>query len=1046
MAARPTAPLLQRNAGSYVYSIAVSHDGKRVASGSHDGLVRVWHVHTGALVLALRGDTSWVRSVAWSRDDTRLVSGSSNNIVRIWDARTGAPIANPLRGHTGGVWSVAFSHDSSRIGSGSADKTIRVWDAHTGALIGEPVRGHAGEVNTMAFSTDNSRIVSGSDDRTVRIWDAHTGSLIGKPLRGHTASIWSVAFSHDSTRIVSGSGDSTIRIWDARTGALIGEPLRGHTGPIQSVAFSHDSTRIVSGSWDRTIHIWDARTGTPIGEPLRGHTNDVYSVAFSPDSTRIISGSWDHNICVWEAPPSTPSFDMVTSNMSVEDMFRCLVQHGCADISPLLGSSQHSLTPIANGGFGDVWRVTLSDGSVIAVKTLRLPKLLAGNAKGAKRAVREVHHWSKLRHLNVQELLGVVVFQGGLGMVSPWMENGHLKHYLAQRPEVPRYPLAPELFQPEGQNGEGGAESVASRSKATDTMLEIITGNVPYAEYRSDMGIYRAISRKKPPKQQKELSLPEPQIKPVWDLLMNCWNHDPSSRPDAASVLALLRWDVGSPVNSVAISHDGKLVASGSTDGFVRIWDAHTGYLVQGPLKGHVHWVRSVAWSHDDTRAVSGSSDDTIRIWDVRTGASIGKPSRGHTNAVFSVAFSTDSALIVSGSYDNTIRIWNPHTGAPTGYPLRGHTSPIFSVAFSSDGIYVASGSSDNTIRIWDTRTGFPIGYPFKGHTDSVLSVAFSPSDTKIVSGSADNTIRLWDVRTGTPIDDPLRGHTSAVLSASFSPDSSLIVSGSKDQTVGIWNSHTGVLIGEALNRDTNAVYSVAFSCDGTRIVSGSGDGAICVWITAPSTPSFDRVSSDMSIEEMFECLVQYGCADLSTFLGNGQYSSLPIDNGGFGDLWLVHGDLKANNVLVSNDGTLKINDFDHAVLAGSTLHFSTTTRAGGGTLRWMAPELLQSDEDDEEDETLPGAVRCKPTDIYALGMTMLEVVTGNVPYQEYQQDMGVYHAIDARQPPRRPQELAGPESQATFMWDLLMRCWDHDPLARPNAQSVLESLNSFAV
>ena len=65
---------------------------------------------------------------------------------------------------------------------------------------------------------------------------------------------------------------------------------------------------------------------------------------------------------------------------SVEEMFSCLIQHGCPDLSSSLDPSRFSLFPIANGGFGDVYRVSISGGPVLAVKTLRLPKLLAGNA------------------------------------------------------------------------------------------------------------------------------------------------------------------------------------------------------------------------------------------------------------------------------------------------------------------------------------------------------------------------------------------------------------------------------------------------------------------------------------------------------------------------------------------------------------------------------------------------------------------------------------------------------------------------------------------
>ncbi|KAF8594428.1 WD40 repeat-like protein [Ceratobasidium sp. AG-I] len=74
------------------------------------------------------------------------------------------------------------------------------------------------------------------------------------------------------------------------------------------------------------------------------------------------------------------------------------------------------------------------------------------------------------------------------------------------------------------------------------------------------------------------------------------------------------------PVASVAYSHDGTRIVSGSRDKTIRIWDGHTGQMVGKPLEGHTHWVTSVAYSRDGTRIVSGSEDKSIPIWDARTG------------------------------------------------------------------------------------------------------------------------------------------------------------------------------------------------------------------------------------------------------------------------------------------------------------------------------------------------------------------------------------------------------------------------------------------
>ncbi|CUA75625.1 hypothetical protein RSOLAG22IIIB_05990 [Rhizoctonia solani] len=140
----------------------------------------------------------------------------------------------------------------------------------------------------------------------------------------------------------------------------------------------------------------------------------------------------------------------------------------------------------------------------------------------------------------------------------------------------------------------------------------------------------------------------------------------------------------------------------------------------------------------------------------------------------------------------------------------------------------------------------------------------------------------------------------------------------------------------------------------------------------------------------------------------------------------MVHGDLKAINVLVSSDHKLKLTDFDYSIMAESTV-FSQTTRMGGGTFRWMAPELILDLEGDQQ--------RNKRTDIYALGMTFFEIISGTVPYHpQCKNDTGVYHAVRKKQFPRRDPAFFGSDRRGDRMWALLMRCWDHDPAARPTA------------
>ncbi|KAG8792458.1 hypothetical protein FRC12_006031, partial [Ceratobasidium sp. 428] len=127
-------------------------------------------------------------------------------------------------------------------------------------------------------------------------------------------------------------------------------------------------------------------------------------------------------------------------------MFDYLVEHGCTDLSSQVDLDGRSMFAIAGGGFGDVYLGRLQDGTAVAIKTLRHHALAQDTApKARKRAMRELYVWSKVKHRNVQELSGIIMFQGRLGMISPWMSNGNLAEYIQRYPGVDRYELCAQV-------------------------------------------------------------------------------------------------------------------------------------------------------------------------------------------------------------------------------------------------------------------------------------------------------------------------------------------------------------------------------------------------------------------------------------------------------------------------------------------------------------------------------------------------------------------------------------------------------------------------
>ena len=274
-------------------------------------------------------------------------------------------------------------------------------------------------------------------------------------------------------------------------------------------------------------------------------------------------------------------------------------------------------------------------------------------------------------------------------------------------------------------------------------------------------------------------------------------------------------------VTSVAFSPDGTLLASGSGDRTVKLWEVGSGQE-KAILERHEKTVLSVAFSPDGTTLASAGGDGTVRLWDIESGQEKAAL-KGH-EWVFSVAFSPDGTTLASGG-DGPVHLWDVETNTNIA-TLEGHEKLVTGVAFSPDGTMLTSGSWD-TVKLWDVETNVNIA-TLEGHTDGVLSVAFSPDGTTLALGSADNTVKLWDVESSQE-KATLKGHTARVNSVAFSPDGTTLASGSTDNTVKLWDVESSQEKA-TLKGHTARVNSVAFSPDGTTLASGTEDGTVKLW------------------------------------------------------------------------------------------------------------------------------------------------------------------------------------------------------------------------
>lgn len=348
------------------------------------------------------------------------------------------------------------------------------------------------------------------------------------------------------------------------------------------------------------------------------------------------------------------------------------------------------------------------------------------------------------------------------------------------------------------------------------------------------------------------------------------WRKPPDTPWADGAAEAAYAVDVGSPVFSLAFSHNGtSLAIGGGTDrqGVVKIWEfpaaeENVGEAGLPPPRdissqcGHHRRVTCISFSADDQLLLTGSEDRTARLlaWRSETRA---REFRGHFDTVWSVAFSNDpnQRWIVSASEDGTVRIWDRESGA-TVQRFQEHVGPVYSAVFSPDNRHVASGGYDKQVLLWEflsetklrefelaqkrgenlgdlARESFieevenrlqgdpppPISYrKFSGHRAAVRRVCFSRFGGILISGSQDHTLKVWD--TGLAMD-------AAIADPSGADREQRIIDRLREQRDG--RSSTGSLL-LTLRGHGGWVHSCALSADGETVLSGSYDMTAKLW------------------------------------------------------------------------------------------------------------------------------------------------------------------------------------------------------------------------
>jgi WD40 repeat protein/serine/threonine protein kinase len=596
--------------------------------------------------------------------------------------------------------------------------------------------------------------------------------------------------------------------------------LIGHNGAVYAVAFSPDSKIVATASTDGTARTWDVATGKSLNV-FSGHTDTVASIAFSPDGKTLAASSDDMTIRLWD----------VSSTHEIKS-FR-----GHTDI---------------------IWSIAFApDG-----------KRLASASYDYTLRIWDVETGVEALRIDMPTTSSGVAFSPDGQFVLSAGDDGAARLYdsssgiLVHEYHGSSLPVVVVAYAHNGKYIATGSNDKTARIWDVESGEEMTR-----LEGHRDSIYGIAFS----PDDQYLFTASYDRTAILWDretgtiirrfvgqsgsLYGGAFSADGKWIATASFDHSVWLWSSGlapdpnrflhkSPVTSISISKDHRLMLTGEGNGTAHLWDLQTGIDLR-TLSGHEFGIESVALSPDARHALTGSDDYTARYWDISTGEQLFKM-EVPGGSVWAVRITPDGRYGLVGSDDGIVRLWN----LASGEQVREYdnSASVYGLSISPDGRRFLAGTTAAMIE-WDINDGTKT-YEFPSETSSVFSVTYSPDGRYGALGG--HSLVLFDLVSGTQIRE-FGSQTGAIFSLAFSPDGKRLLSGSEDGTARLWDVETGTLL-RVISGDQTIVNAVAFMPpDGNKVLIGGADDTVWVWdvdYQALTDFACSRLTRDLTAEE----------------------------------------------------------------------------------------------------------------------------------------------------------------------------------------------------